>query len=342
MQRFTRKTRPNQPRPEPRPTRAPRQAGRTLAGVAGVVSATGALAILLQDGWRTGSWSLEHGLIPLLMLVQILSGHLFVTALRGGWRKGLSAAGFAAVAAVATWAVLYTSIGKQAETAGPQLAAAAENARQRAKTARMLADAEFMLAACPAGTAVADVGTKCGLRARQAAECSGGKGRRCDGVTYSITTYEAAIKGYKGELAAAPLANPAQRAERVASLIGRVSGADVKALTQVLAEIEAAVYALVFELAALVSFGFAFGHARPAKAAGEPDHNDPAHNDNTTPSTTPPADKAPLPAKTETGEVVSWVKAFRARNGRDPQIPELQARFPGTPKTTAWRRCKAA
>lgn len=39
---------------------------------------------------------------------------------------------------------------------------------------------------------------------------------------------------------------------------------------------------------------------------------------------------------------LAWVRRFRGEHGRNPQIPELQAAFPGTPKTTAWRRCKAA
>lgn len=39
--------------------------------------------------------------------------------------------------------------------------------------------------------------------------------------------------------------------------------------------------------------------------------------------------------------VISWVREFQARNGRKPQISELQRRFP-LPKTTAWRRIQAA
>ncbi len=35
-------------------------------------------------------------------------------------------------------------------------------------------------------------------------------------------------------------------------------------------------------------------------------------------------------------------REFRRFHGRNPQIPELQRAFPGTPKTTAWRHCKAA
>jgi hypothetical protein len=59
----------------------------------------------------------------------------------------------------------------------------------------------------------------------------------------------------------------------------------------------------------------------PLELAVEPDNDD-----------DPPGDRA---------EVVSWVREFQARNGRKPQIPEVQARFQ-LPKTTAWRRIKAA
>ena len=40
--------------------------------------------------------------------------------------------------------------------------------------------------------------------------------------------------------------------------------------------------------------------------------------------------------------MLAWVRRFHSEQGRRPQIPELQRAFPGTPKTTAWRRCKAA
>jgi hypothetical protein len=58
------------------------------------------------------------------------------------------------------------------------------------------------------------------------------------------------------------------------------------------------------------------------------------------------AKRPPVPAWVPPGSngdnVVSWVREFRRRHGRSPQIPELQRAFPGTPKTTAWRHCKAA
>lgn len=50
----------------------------------------------------------------------------------------------------------------------------------------------------------------------------------------------------------------------------------------------------------------------------------------------------PTPPGRGTEPVVDWVREFRRFHGRNPQIPELQARFPAVPKTTAWRRCKVA
>jgi hypothetical protein len=43
----------------------------------------------------------------------------------------------------------------------------------------------------------------------------------------------------------------------------------------------------------------------------------------------------------ETERVVSWIKAFERRHGRNPKIPEVQQVF-DLPKTTAWRRLKSS
>ena len=40
--------------------------------------------------------------------------------------------------------------------------------------------------------------------------------------------------------------------------------------------------------------------------------------------------------------VADWAKAFRSKHGRSPSIPEVQSAFPDCPKTTAWRKAKAA
>ncbi len=62
-------------------------------------------------------------------------------------------------------------------------------------------------------------------------------------------------------------------------------------------------------------------------------------NDNGTVVSVP---RVPPDPPGSTMEPVAWVREFRQFHARNPQIPELQRAFPGTPKTTAWRRCKAA
>lgn len=40
--------------------------------------------------------------------------------------------------------------------------------------------------------------------------------------------------------------------------------------------------------------------------------------------------------------VIQWVSEFQKRNGRKPQLPEVQQAFPEIPRTTLWRRMKTA
>jgi len=238
--------------------------GRRLAILAGALATAGALTILLQDALASGNWKIEHGLIPVLMGVQILTGHLATAALRQ-WRV-IPTIGFFLVAAVATWGVLYTSVGKQSAVQADAALEAKDIEARRAPISKMISDAEFLLADCPAGTAPALFGEKCGLRAAMIAECKSGKGKRCDGKSYSVTTYEAAIKGYSKDLAeiGPPKATDA-RAATMAKVISKIWGNSEDVTRETLTLIEPFTYAMIFELAALVSFGFAFGHAsRPA------------------------------------------------------------------------------
>ncbi len=60
-------------------------------------------------------------------------------------------------------------------------------------------------------------------------------------------------------------------------------------------------------------------------------------------SKVPALSSGAVPAEPSDGDkIVDWVRAFRRQHGRNPMIPELQAQFPGTPKTTAWRRSRVA
>lgn len=216
--------------------------GRGLALVAGLVASAGALAILLQDAIRTHVWTLEHGLIPALMIVQIFTSHLIGSALSS--RRWLSAAGFLVVALAATWGVLYTSVIKQSQVTAEVSAVADDVNARRADLMKRLAANQDMLD---------------GARAKFAAECASGKGTKCDGVAVTVGVYEDAVSGNTAALAALGPARPvAVKADKMAELIAALTGRDKANAKSVLVLIEPFTYAVIFEGAALVCFGFAF------------------------------------------------------------------------------------
>jgi hypothetical protein len=224
--------------------------GRGLALAAGVLAASGALTILLQDAIRTHIWQLEHTLIPVLMAVQILTAHLAITALRS--YRPLSALGFVVVACVATWGVLYTSVGKQSRVAAETAAVADDINAQRDDLLHRLAANRKMLDE---------------ERTSQAAECASGKGKRCDGLAASVRVYEDAVAGTEATLAKVGPAKPvAANADKMAELLALASGKDQATVKHVLLLTEPFTFATIFELAALVSFGFAFGIRRQSFA----------------------------------------------------------------------------
>jgi hypothetical protein len=53
-----------------------------------------------------------------------------------------------------------------------------------------------------------------------------------------------------------------------------------------------------------------------------------------------PAVPEPMPDGAE--HVVSWVREYRRRHGRDPKIAQVRVAFKGLSKTTAWRRIRSS
>ncbi len=143
--------------------------------------------------------------------------------------------------------------------------------------------------------------------AAAAVECKSGKGKRCDGVTFTLRERQAAAK----------------------DLAARVEASKPVAQTW-LPDWHPAMLPIGLELGAWAALFFGLGpltHARTVSVPTAANFNHPV---------------PPVPPKGRDDDVIDWVREFRQRNGRDPQIPELQRQFQGTPKTTAWRRIKAA
>ncbi len=57
-------------------------------------------------------------------------------------------------------------------------------------------------------------------RADQARECASGKGKRCDGISYTVATWEAAVAGYDARLRGIPAPAPDAKSERAATVAG--------------------------------------------------------------------------------------------------------------------------
>lgn len=60
-------------------------------------------------------------------------------------------------------------------------------------------------------------------RTSQATECASGRGKKCDGVSYTVSTWEAAVKGYEAQLRGIPVSVPDAKVTRV-STIARLLG----------------------------------------------------------------------------------------------------------------------
>lgn len=86
-----------------------------LAIAAGIIASCGALYILLSDAIATGHYGMEHVLMPGIVGITIMSGHLIGNALRD--RSVLSALGFLVLFAIGTTLTVYTSVGRQTESA---------------------------------------------------------------------------------------------------------------------------------------------------------------------------------------------------------------------------------
>lgn len=142
-----------------------------------------------------------------------------------------------------------------------------------------------------------------GLERDRKAECKSGVGKDCR-----------ALKAWEDQQRAALASTPAPRSH---SLIADATGLPAWAV-----EI---VPAMAFSTGLLV-LGFVlidFGWHVPQGQKAE-------------------APAAPETKPDETEQVVSWVRAYRRRHGRDPKIPEVQGAFNGLSKTTAWRRIRAS
>lgn len=293
-----------------------------LAIVAGAVATAAALAILSADAITSGHWSLGHALMPAIVGITILSGHLFGIALKS-WKLP-SAAGFAVLFVIGTGLTVYTSVGRQAATADQAIAhAEAVNAELaqltgEVKAARVRRDHAD-------GEATKEMtGQKC------LARCQAWKTRVAD-IQARIDILEAGIRRIGGQQVVAP------NAERAAEVLA-LAGFDKAATKRAFILLEPFAYSLFLELAAIVAFGYGFGARRTVPRVEITPEPGPVVTADTSTS-----------GQERRAAVISFVAAQNARKGAMPTLAEVQAmhlaRFGAKlPKSTAsrWRLEAAA
>lgn len=212
----------------------------------------------------------------------------------------------AVLSVAALFYVCVSSGARNAETAGNKSAAIQVANEVRAREEAALARSEAMLA--EANGKLAD-------------ECASGPGRRCRGVKATVEVYEAAVKGHRATLASLPA--PKVNGYAHAAKVFRSWGVDIT--DEWLSLNLPFIVVLISELGTVAFLHLGLG-SKPAPKPAEPDWKD--------------EDLMPKPEDDD--KVLSYVKAFEQKNGRKPQIPEVQAMFPDVSRSTVHRRIRAA
>lgn len=224
-------------------------AGRGLAIAAGVILASGTLAILFEDVLMHGAaFTLKHWLTLVTVAGTMLVGHLADLARRH--RHWASVAGFTLLFLAGTGLVVYSSVGRQAEKT---LISSAEHDDLVAKRV----DLRNQLAS-----------ERETLKDRQDAadrECASGVGPKCKGAQATVAVYADSVAGLEARLAQIATPKPVDaEAEQFAATAAALgfNKDKVRALAILLAPF---FKTLFLEFGTIASFGFAFSPKRHAR-----------------------------------------------------------------------------
>lgn len=222
----------------------------SLAISGGVLAAGGAIALLVKDAFVTG-WTVEHALMPVLVSLTVLSGHLFWSALKAF--KLISACGLAVLTMMGSGITIYETMGRRAASRDMTVAVATQSVETLARVAGDHAKTKALVAEAQAWVA---------------SECKSGAGPKCQGVTFILNQRSASLASLDKMLSdsrPAPAADP--KAERVAALAGVFGVSDRMAVKLAVSTFEPFAFPLFLELAAIVLFGLGTGCQRPMAPA---------------------------------------------------------------------------
>lgn len=229
--------------------------------------------VLFEDVLHGTAITTAHVTSVAVLVATIAAGHYVLPQIKAG--ALVSALGLLIVFVAGTFYVVTSSGARNAETAANKKAEAVEIARQRGDLLKMKHEAEIILNACSVDTPKKYWGIRCGLRDAMTSECQSGKGSKCDGKAYSVTTYEAAVSGYDAkldEIGPEKSANLYAHAAKVFAALPWVT-ADADAIEEALTLILPYVLVAVVEIATLVFGGMAITHTHSTAPAPTRTHS---------------------------------------------------------------------
>jgi hypothetical protein len=261
--------------------------------------------VLFEDVIHGASITTGHVQTLAALVGAISAGHMAWPAIRNR-ETIVQGAMLAVLSFAALFYVCVSSGARNAETAGNKMAAIVAANEARAREEAALARSQAML-----DEAQRDL----------AKECASGAGKRCRGIKATVEVYTAAIAGHNAKLAELkPMqVNGYAHAAKVLRSWGLAVTDEWLGLNMPFITV------LISELGCIAFLHLGLAH-KPAPKPVEPEWKD--------------EDLAPLPPKED--NVIPFVRAFRAANGRKPTLPELQSKFPEMARTTLYRRSIAA
>ena len=234
----------------PRGETAARAVARVFTGILWIAGS----AYLVNHGLHqpTPNW-VEIASIPFIWAAVIAAP--IVAHQAWGSRERTATALLMVAAIVGSAYTLSSTIARQSEGADEMRTRAAEIARQRADLNQRLAEARDNLAK---------------YRGDQARECASGKGKRCDGIAYTVQTWAAAIEGYERRIARLPAPQtPDAGDKRIAAFVALLPNvtSKIEKLEDDVRLVKPTLFGIFLEAAALA---FAFYGFRPGNR-GAPD-----------------------------------------------------------------------
>lgn len=226
--------------------------GRCWSAIAGgTVAAAGATALLIRDGWTTG-WTVDLALMPALVGLTILSGHLFWKALSSG--RIIAAGLIAILAAYGSLLTINETMGRRAELRDGKVMSA-----EAKQTARAAAAAELASVTQTYNWALPDMASECTGAPDPLPPHGWPKCRSKRGTVKALEQRIATLKADVAAIAPAPVDAKMARAVTIASWFG----ASPALVREAYSTLEPFLMPIFLELASIVLFSYGLGRGSP-------------------------------------------------------------------------------